>query len=183
MTPDKVSAVIVTRGDVDLAPIVATLPYSEVVIWAGSSASCYGRYMAAATCTHDTIYYQDDDLIFTAHDQLLAAYQPHRIVANMPSPWYEQAGYDKLDCCLVGAGSLVPRGLPEQAFQRYLEHWPLDDLFLTYCDQISGIINPTARFDFGYDILPYASGPDRIYTQPGADDRKRLVQQRAVALR
>lgn len=186
MTADEVSAVIVTRGDVDLAPILAALPYSDVVIWNDlerGSKGCYGRYLAMPEAKHDIIFYVDDDVVFTAHDELLAAYEPGRIIANMPSPWYELARYDQLGCCLVGAGSLVPRDLPQQAFDRYLANWPLDELFLTYCDQVSGILNPSTRHDFGYEVLPYASGPDRIYTQPGADMRKATVQRRALDLR
>lgn len=182
----KVSAVIVTRGNVDLEPILAPLPYSDVVIWDDrerGSKGCYGRYLAMPEAKHDVIFFVDDDVIFTAHDELLAAYEPDRITSNMPSPWYEAGQYDRLGCHLVGAGSLVPRNLPWKAFKRYLEVWPEDDLFLTYCDQISGILNPGHRYDFGYEILPYASAPDRIYTQPGADLRKATVQRRALDLR
>jgi hypothetical protein len=186
MTAADVSAVIVTRGDVDLTPILNTLPYQDVVVWNDrerGSYGCYGRYLAAAECNNDIVYYQDDDLVFTAHDELLAAYQTGRITCNMPSPWYERTGYDRLDCHLVGAGALVPRDLPWQAFTRYLDRWPQDQLFLDYCDQISGILNPGHRVDLGYRILPHAEAPGRICTTPGQAERKALVQQRALALR
>ena len=186
MTADEVTAVIVTRGNVDLAPILETLPYAETIVWndrVRGSQGCFGRYIASLSAAHKTIYYQDDDLIFTAHDELLAAYEPERIISNMPSPWYEQAGYLEMNCCLVGAGSLVPRDLYWPHFERYLERWPADRLFLTYCDQIFGILAPSTRHDFGYEVLPYASAPDRIYTQPGAPEAKWLVQRRALALR
>jgi len=183
MTADEVSAVIVTRGDVDLAPILATLPYAEVLIWDNSSASCYGRYIAASACVHDTIFFQDDDVIFTAHDELLAAYEPGRITANMPSPWYERTGYDKLGCCLVGAGSLVPRDLPARAFKTYLEHFPLDDLFLTYCDFVNGILNPGCRLDLGYEICEHATAPGRINTSPDSHLRREVMLERVLALR
>ena len=181
-----ISAVIVTRGDVDLAPILDTLPYDDVVVWDDrkrGSKGCYGRYLAMVEAKHDIVYFQDDDLIFTAHDELLAHYEPGRITANMPSPWYERTGYDVIGCHLVGAGSLVDKDLPQKAFHTYLEHWPEDALFYDYCDQIHGILTPGLRLDLGYEVLPYASGPDRIYTQPGAAERKLIVQRRALALR
>lgn len=186
MTADEVSAVIVTRGNVDLTPILETLPYSDLVIWDDrerGSKGCYGRYLVMAEAKHDVIYFQDDDIIFTAHDELLSVYEPEQITSNMPSPWWERTFYDRLDCQLVGAGSLVPRDLPQQAFERYLAHWPEDDLFLDYCDMVNGILNPGTRYDFGYEILPHASDPGRIYTTPGAGIRKATVERRALALR
>jgi hypothetical protein len=79
MSPDDVCAVIVTRGNVDLGPILATLPYSEIRVWNDrwrGSQGCYGRYLAAWDTRKPFVYYQDDDLIFTAHDELLALYEP-----------------------------------------------------------------------------------------------------------
>lgn len=182
-----VCAVIVTRGDVNLDPIVATLDYGELVVWndaeRGGPHGCYGRYLAVAETSKPVIYYQDDDLIFREHQRLLDLYEPGRMVVNMPSPWYEAAGYDKLQQALVGAGSLVDRDLPFPALSRYLADWPADDLFLTYCDVIVGMLTPHVRYDLGYEVLPYASAPGRIYTSPGAMDRKKLMQTRVRGLR
>ena len=187
MKASEVTAVIVTRGDVDLTPILETLPFDDVVIWDNSQrqvdAKCYGRFLAIEEAENETIYFQDDDLIFTAHDELLAVYEPGQITSNMPSPWYERTNYDTLRCCLVGAGSLVPRDLPEQAFSRYLSECPMDDLFLDYCDQVFGMLSPGKRYDFGYEILPYAEAPGRIYTSPGASERKAEIQRRVLAIR
>lgn len=186
ISPEDVSAVIVTRGDVDLAPIVATLPYTELVIWNDlerGSQGCYGRYLAVAETTRPVVYFQDDDLLFTSHDELMGMYDPGRMTVNMPSPWYEACGYDKLRQALVGAGSLVPRDLPFPALSRYLEQWPQDDLFLNYCDVVVGILTPHKRVDLGYQVLPHASAPGRIYTTPGAAARKLVMQQRVIAMR
>lgn len=183
---EDVCAVIVTRGDVDLASILATLPYPDVVIWNDQergSQGCYGRYLAAAETTRPVVYYQDDDLIFTAHDELLAVYEPGWMVVNMPSPWYETCGYDKLGQALVGAGSLVDRDLPFPALERYLAEYPQDELFNAYCDVVVGMLTPHVRCDLGYEVLPYASAPGRIYTSPGAVERKREMQRRVLAIR
>lgn len=183
----EVTAIVVTRGDVDLDPILETLPFDDLIIWdnseRGEDAKCHGRYLAAEEALHDVVYFQDDDLIFRNVDALLAAYEPGRITCNMPSPWYERTNYDTLGCGLVGAGSLVPRGLWQTAFDRYLEHYPKDDLFLTYCDQVFGILTPYERLDLGYEILDYALAPGRICTSDGAHEAKTLIQGRAVALR
>jgi len=185
--PRDVSAVLVTRGDVDLEPILATLPFDDVVIWNNSEkaedARCYGRFLGIVEAKHEIIYFQDDDIIFREHRALLNHYLPDRITTNMPSPWYEQSGYDEMGCALVGAGSLVPRDLPWPAFGRYLAEYPYDEQFLTYCDFVHGILTPSQRYDFGYTILPHASAPNRIYTQPGAHDRKMVMCNRALKLR
>lgn len=187
MKASEVTAVIVTRGNVDLEPILATLPYDDVVVWDNSrhafDSKCYGRFLAIGEAKNEVIYFQDDDILFTEHEVLLAAYEPGRITANMPSPWYETNGYDKLGCALVGAGSLVPRDLPWPALDRYLAEYPADDLFLTYCDLVHGILTPSKRFDFGYTILPYASAPGRIYTTPGAAERRAEFLARVLDIR
>lgn len=79
----SVTAIVVTRGDVDLEPIVASLPSDwELVIWNNGSkrvgvygsdndriedgvsdVSVYGRYAAIEYATNDLIYAQDDDVI------------------------------------------------------------------------------------------------------------------------
>jgi hypothetical protein len=186
LVASDVSAVIVTRGDVDLDPILATLPFSDVVIWNDmerGSKGCYGRWLAMEECENDVIFLQDDDLIFTAHEELLNVYEPDRITTNMPSPWYENTGYAEMRVGLVGAGSLVPRGLHEPAVEHYLAHFPEDRLFLDYCDFIIGALTPYERFDFGYEILPCASAPNRIWTQPDAGWKKLEVIRRSMALR
>lgn len=186
ISAEDVTAVIVTRGDVDLGPILATLPYGDTLVWNDQecgSRGCYGRYVAARLATTPLVYFQDDDLIFTAHDELMAAYEPGRLVVNMPSPWYEICGYDKLGQALVGAGSICDLGLWDDAIDRYLAEYPQDDLFLDYCDVVVGILTPHTRLDLGYKVLPYASESGRIGTLPGAEERKGEMQDRCLRLR
>lgn len=182
----QVSAVLVTRGDVPLEPILETLPYEDIVIWDDrerGSQGVYGRYLAMPEARHEVVYFQDDDVLFTAHAELLGAYKPGRITCNMPSPWYERTGYDQLGMHLVGAGSLVPQGLPQVAFREYLEQWPEDDLFRDYCDFVSGMASPGQRFDFGYEILEHAVAPGRINTRPDSLMRRNTILNRALTLR
>jgi hypothetical protein len=184
---DDVTAVIVTRGDVDLAPILATLPYGETIVWnnaeRGWESRCFGRYLATVEATRPFIYFQDDDVVFTAHAELLELHEPGRMTVNMPSPWYEAAGYDKLRQALVGAGSIMDRELAWPSIHRYLASYPYDDLFLTYADVVVGMLTPHKRFDLGYEVLPHASAPGRIYTTPGAAKRKQEMQRRALQMR
>jgi hypothetical protein len=186
LSASDVCAIIPTRGDHVLTDILDTLPYSDVIIWNDlerGSQGCYSRYLAIQEATQSVIYFQDDDLIFTAHKELLSLYEPGKMIVNMPSPWHEICGYDKLDQALVGAGSLLDRNLPFPALDRYLAEYPADELFLDYCDVIVGMLTPYVRYDLGYQVLPYASAPDRIYTKPGAAERKAEMQRRVIDLR
>lgn len=186
MNPSDVTAIIVTRGDCDLDPILETLPYDEVIVWDDrerGSQGCYGRYLASLEASNDLIYYQDDDLLFTEHVELLAQYEPGLMTVNMPSPWYENCGYDKLRQGLVGAGSIMDRLLPWAALDRYANLFPKDELFLSYCDVVVGMLTPHKRVDLGYQVLPNASEPGRIYTAPGAAHQKLTMQHRVMEMR
>ena len=186
VSADQVSAVIVTRGNVDLSPIIETLPYAQLIVWNDlerGSKGVYGRYLAMQEAAHEVVYFQDDDVLFSAHEELLGAYQPGRITTNMPSPWYEHMGYDRLGMFLVGAGSLVPRDLPWPAFERYLAVWPEDDLFLDYCDFVSGVLSSGFRLDLGYQIFEHAIAPGRINTRPDSHMRREVMLHRSLSLR
>lgn len=112
----KVSAVIVTRGNVDLSPIIASFPEDwEGVIWNNGNGtvvmgglafggsllwqlsqqgdsikvpdlSVYGRYAAIKYATHPLIFIQDDDCIIS---------DPERIVWESDSGGSE---YGRLIC-------------------------------------------------------------------------------------
>jgi hypothetical protein len=182
-----VSAVLITKGDVDLQPILDLIPFDDIVIWDNSKRpedmKTYGRHLAEAECKHDVIYHQDDDLLFKDFDGLMAAYEPGRITANMPSPWYETVGYDVKRQVMLGAGSLIDKGLAQQALDRYLAVYPFDDDFITYCDCIVGALVPSHRVDLGYEILPQATWDNRMSTVPGCWERKAMMDARAFALR
>lgn len=101
-----VSAIIVTRGDVDLVPIVASLPEEwELLVWDNGCAtlridkpgtsgdhfalvpvgdvSVYGRYAAIEHAAGDVIYVQDDDVIVS---------DPRAIVAPLIDVMYRGYG-------------------------------------------------------------------------------------------
>lgn len=182
---EQVSAVIVTRGDVALAPTLEPLPFDDVVIWDNSkreNLKTYGRVKAIEECANDIIFTVDDDVIFTAFDQLLAAYEPGVWVCNMDAAWVEGAGYGDI-VSQSGAGSLYDRDLPGRAVERYLSAYPIDDDFLVYCDAVVGVLCPWRRVDLGYQVREFADGPGRTYTQPGANERKWKMINRALALK
>lgn len=175
-----------TRGDCNLTPILDTLPYDDIVVYDNSlepDLKTFGRYTAIRRAKHPIIYSQDDDIILTAHDELLNLYEPGLLIANMPSPWYERTGYDTIRQAFLGAGSLFHRDLLFPAIDRYLADWPADLIFHQYVDVITGLLTPHKRYDLGYTILPNASEPGRLCTTPGGQERKHEMQKRAMTIR
>ena len=127
LDPGQVSAVLVTRGDVDMRPVIAALPYSDIVIWDNSKrpdAKVFGRYLGIAEAKNPVIYVQDDDCIVNYHNLLLEAYEPGFVIGSMV---YPEECYS--DTTLLGWGALFDRDLPQKAFDLWSKVYPIDDYF------------------------------------------------------
>ena len=169
LTPEVVSAVIVTRGDVDLKLVRQTLPFRDVVIWDNKrrpqDLMVFGRYAAMRETRHQVVYVQDDDCTLTrgAIESLLAAYRPDGIVANMP----ESRWGDYTDSCLVGWGAVFDKRLPPVAFRRYADRYPLGaDEFKRDCDVVFTTLTPHTKLDLGFTHLPWAEMSYRMFKRP-----------------
>ncbi len=171
ITPDKVSACLVTRGDVDMQPITDSIReqgITDIVIWDNSEREdmgIYGRYAAIADARNKVIITQDDDVIVSSYDKILAAYQPGILTVNYPEPY---------DVPWPSAGSVFDRGLPEAAFKLYETVWPRDRLFThRICDAIFSMLSLYVVIDVGYQDLPYGLVAGRVSTSEGWYDRDR----------
>jgi hypothetical protein len=174
----NVSCVIPTRGDVDLSPILETLPFDDVIVWDNAEREdlgIYARYAAIAEAKHDIVVTQDDDVIVTCWPELLAAYEPGILTVNYPEPW---------DIPWVARGAIFDRDLPARAFDRYWAAYPDDDLFRRYvCDAAFALLTPTRVIDEGSVDLPHGFADGRVSTSPGwYDDRRPEIQRRCLQL-
>lgn len=178
LTADAVTAVLITRGDTDLTPILDTLPYGEIVVWDDKrpDLKVYGRYKAVLEATNRVVYLQDDDCVFRHHDELLAAYEPGVLVANY-GHGDDPCGYE--DCALVHGGAIVDADLPARVFARYFEHFPPDDDFLYEADMVFTCLAPHKYVRLPYEILPLASDPSRMCNQPWQREKKMRITNRA----
>ncbi len=154
-----VSAVIVTRGDVDLAPIVDRewpASFTEIIVWDNAErpfdAKILGRYLAALEAKNDLVYFQDDDVIVPRSTQegLVEAWRPGSLVSNMDDAWIRAGGYE--DVRLLGAGSIAEPSVLWDAIRRYLAVWHFDESFLYEVDFVVGTLAPSVRVDLGYDL-------------------------------
>ncbi len=105
----NVTACLVTRGDVDMRPIIDSLIFDNVIIWDNSRDPDWkvaGRYMAALRARNDLVYWQDDDTIVSpgVQRELLREFSPadDDIVANW-GHGENPAGYDDLPLVCGGA--------------------------------------------------------------------------------
>lgn len=186
LTAKDVTACLITKGDQPdmVRRIIETLPYPEVIVWDNTRTEwgVYGRFMAMREATTRVCYTQDDDTLFTHHEELMAAYQD-----GIPTYVYghgdNDGGYGDLP--LPCGGALVPKDVAFDAIDRYLAVYPHDRAFSLYCDFAAGLLYPEfVQVDLPFHIeMAVAQAPDRICNQPESAGWKQLVTDRARALR
>lgn len=193
LRPSDVSAVIVTKGDVDLEPVLESLIFDEVIVYDNSretDAMTHGRVYGALRARHEVIYSQDDDVVHTPANQelILAAYEPGVLTGCMWPEWSDGArrqgienGYD--DLVFPGSGSICDRDVWLEAVALYLERWPRDSFFDLWSDTIIGVIAPTKQLDVRFEALPWAEAPGRMANMPDGVALKTEAIRRAREIR
>ncbi len=193
LSPREVTAVIVTKGDVDLRPIIDSLIFKDVEVWDNSVETdemTFGRVLASQRAANDVIYSQDDDIIHSPEHQvsILAEYEPGVLTGCMWPEWSAGAkaqgienGYD--DLVFPGSGSISDRELWLLAIRAYLDQWPHDEFFKLWSDTIIGIISPTKQLDMRFEELPQADNADRMAHLPNAVELKTEAIRRARLVR
>jgi len=194
-----ISAVLVTKGDVDLSPILESLPFDDIVVWDNSKrkldVKVYGRYLGIAEAKHEWIYVQDDDCVVPVREFIERAEKgagplspicdnrmtQEEIACNIPSPGHRRA-YAPLGISLVGWGALFHRNL-RFCFDRYFGVLPFDDLFYRECDRVFTALNPFFELDLPIRRLEYESNSDRMWKQPGHGDDLRKILHRIAAVK
>jgi hypothetical protein len=156
----KVSAIVVTQGGDDLAPVLGPLcDFSEIIIWDNSCESdqkVFGRFAALVRARNEVIYVQDDDCVVPT-PALLSEYENDKLVCNLPEA--HRKDYVATGISLIGFGAIFHRSLVD--FSPYLSKFPRDDLFLRECDRVFTYLNRdrTKLVDVGVTKL------DRSYSQ------------------
>lgn len=183
----KVAACLVTRGDVDIDPVLASIPADwEIIIWDNSALenlSVYGRYAAVGFTDAELIYVQDDDVFVSNPQQLVDKWLESRIyprehlVANMPQA-FRHDGYT--DSCLVGFGAVFHRDAPGKAFERFfggseVPEW--SESFRRTCDVVFTTLTPRVLMDIEKIDREFATDPSRMYRQPGhVSERREMLE-------
>ena len=167
MVCSDISAIIVTKGDHDLTPILQSLPFDDVVVWDNSKEAdqkVYGRFLAIPRANNNWIYVQDDDCIVPAREIAARFIEGRKeILCNVQKSHSDY--YRRIGCTLVGWGAIFPREMDQMAFGRYLAQFSLDELFLRECDRVFTALNRFREVDLGVQHLPHALGNDRMGTE------------------
>lgn len=175
IAPANVSAVIVTRGDVDLTTILNSLPFDDVVVWDNSveeDVQCYGRFAGVARCKNEIVYVQDDDVLVPIA-ALLREYQPVDVIVANRKPDEEYR--------FLGVGALFPAAAVD-VFDRYRAVYPDDRDFGRTADVIFAELNPYRSVWLGYLDFPWQTADNRMYKQPGHYESRNRAIDRARAL-
>ena len=175
---NAVTAVLVTRGDIDLQPVLDSLIFENVVVYDNSAEpdeKTYGRVLAALRAETDIVYSQDDDILHSPENQraLVKAYEPGHMVGCMWDEWSAGAkkqgiedGYD--DLVFPGSGTITHRDVWTKAVDAYLADYPQDDFFRLWSDTLIGVIAPTLQLDLRFEELPHADNKNRMSWLPNA---------------
>lgn len=184
---------LVTRGDVDMAPVRDSLIFDDVVIWDNSKLpdmKTYGRVLATLKVRNAVVYSQDDDIVHSPENQraILEAYREGVLTGCMWAEWSDGAkrqgipnGYD--DLVFAGSGSVYDWSIVHRAAERYLNHYPADDFFLLWADTIIGILAPNRQLDIRFQELPWAVGDYRMADLPDGPALKGEAIRRAREIR
>jgi len=180
MRASDVTAVVVTRGGCNLAPVVeslrAFLPEAEIAIWDNSKRldlKVYGRYAAVLESSRPIIYTQDDDCVVDA-SIILHAYEPGRVVCNMPDR--RRADYPD-GIALVGWGACFDAELVHR-MDSYVAQYGMDELFYREADRVFTAVNEVKRIETPFVNLPWAyegrMGNEARHAADIAEIRRRL---------
>jgi len=181
-----VTAVLVTRGDVDLDEILDTLIFDEVIVWDNSERPDWkvaGRYLAALESNTDLVYFQDDDTIVPEETQLalLDEYTTQDIVANW-GHGDDHGGYDDLP--LVCGGAIANKSACWDAIWRYGAVHGLDQAFMYECDFVVGVLyDDWEHVHLPFEIRDVAYNGERLADEPWQRDLKYELTTRARAIR
>lgn len=185
--PGEVTACLVTRGDVDLQPIIDSLiDYRDVIVWDNTVRPDWkvaGRYWAALAADTDWVYWQDDDTIVPVETQerLLEESGSDDIVANW-GHGDNPDGYDDLP--LVCGGAIADKWSAWNCIARYGAHHPLDEPFKYEADFVVGVLYRQWRHvHLPFEIRDVAYNGRRLADEPWQRDLKYKITQLARAIR
>ena len=164
MNQSEVTACLVTRGNVDIRPILDSLIFYKVIVWDNSKrdfdAATYGRYMAAEEADTELVYFQDDDVILSPEGQqeLLDQWQPGEFLVSMEDKKH-RTEFSHIYWC--GQGAITERRLYREAFDRWGKFYSKNEpgFHTQGCDIVFPVLTPNKRrINVGRTHLSYAHG-------------------------
>lgn len=176
-----VSAIIVTRGDVDLGPCLKPILEAGIndISIRRDRAGVLERYAQAFRSENSVFYVQDDDCVVDVK-AVLAEYDSHFVVCNMPQD--RRAEY-RDGIALVGWGCVFEKWNLRRAFDQVPGN-ARDPLFCREADRWFTALNPVKLIDVPFRHLSWAFGEDRMgrearHGEDLKEIRRRIAQYKA----
>ena len=165
------SAVIPTKGDVDLTHIIKSIKDAGIkdVVIADYGQKVYNRFLGVKNAKHNIIYTQDDDCIVDVKG-VIDSYIAGIVVNNMP---IDRRSFYNEDITLIGWGAIFDKNLVN-----VLDGWEHDDLFMTECDRIFTALNKHKEILVDFKSLDYASDTSRLSSNDTHWEYLKQIKQR-----
>lgn len=207
----NVSACLVTRGDVDMQPVIDSIPQGwEIVIWDNGEGrvtrsdgyaevaydlGVFGRYAAIEHATHDLVYVQDDDVIVSDPLRLADRWVEEaeataggllpsyidHVVCNMP-PEFRHDFYQRH--ALVGFGGCFDRSHAQDTFERFIADVPVKmSFFNRCCDIVLTGLSRRLLVNVEKENREMASDDNRMWKQPEHQGERQQMLDLVVPLR
>lgn len=185
----EVTAVLVTRGDVDLFPIAKPLVDAfgqwNVIVYDNSKQldlGPFGQFFAAVKLVRSELcFFIDDDAVIANPHQVVDQWEPGKIVCNMTPA--HQANYIDAPDRLMGFGSCFETKLISPTFDRYLQRFPVDITLMREPGRLFTGLNPTKVVDVPFESLPYATAENRLYKQPDHTKHRDIMRERVISMK
>lgn len=175
------TAVLVTRGDVDLTPVLDSLPAEwPRIVWDNSCRTTdlkvYGHFAALDEIETEYAFCQDDDAICPAAE-LLAAWDESKHAdkillneADGETPW-------------ISWGGIFHKALPAAAIGKFVAAYGMSDDVLLWCDLIFSELTPWVNVDLGWENLPHFRAQNRMVMLPTHYAEQARIRELCAALR
>jgi hypothetical protein len=192
ITPSDITAVLVTRGDIDLTPVLESLytfhpvcefGFYDVLVYDNSlnlDYKVFSRYLAAQLAHTEYIYVQDDDCIIDLAHYPWDQAGPSHVLCNMPQG--HRKNYTGA-VQLVGFGAVFSKALVKPTFEKYFRHFPQDGVLHAECDRFFTSQNKTVLVDVEVQHMPYATDASRMYRQADHTHRRTIIERRIEVVR
>lgn len=139
-----ISVVVPSNGErqEELKQVIKNLEdfgFKDIIIATGNKLMM-NRYEAALKAKNDIIYTQDDDCVILNIDDIVNAYNPDKIIANIKLAHINHyANYADGKIALVGWGAIFNKKLIN--FDKYLARFPEDEFLYREADRVFTWLN------------------------------------------
>lgn len=185
MRLDEVTAIVVTRGNVPLDDVLASITFPKKIVYdnsAGTDHGAFGRCTAARYVSTPYVYFQDDDLIVKPEWQraLMAEYEPGTLTVNMPTADYRPGDIRPYMHHLVwqGWGGIMATNEVLWPHRMWLANGGRvdEDYYIVGGDVILGTLHPHKRLDIDAGRSTGLHGQDRPRTSAMNGDYERKMK-------